>query len=130
MLLLSIIHHYLLWHYSRAFGEIKHVAKSLIWFVINFFSLPQLLRSLVAPYRRITEGRGKTFDLEDLAGFLLINLISRIIGLILRLTIIMIGVLALLLLFSLIILTFIMWTIAPLFLLVCLLLGARLLIPV
>lgn len=130
MLLLSIIHHYLFWHYSTAFGEIRHVAKNLLWFVVHFFSLPQLFRSLLSPYRRMTEDRGKTFDLEDLAGFIIINLISRIIGLVLRLTIILAGTASLLILFFLILLTYIVWSIAPLFLLVCLLFGIRLLIPV
>ncbi len=79
-MLLTILHHYLIWHYTRAFGEIRHVAKNLLWFVVHFFSLPQLIRSFFAPYRRMTEERGNTFNLEDLASFVIIGLISRIIG--------------------------------------------------
>lgn len=130
MLLLSIIHHYIAWHYSTAFKEIKHVAKNLLWFTVHFFSLPHLLKSLVAPYRKMTESRGRSFNLEDLAGSIIINLISRIIGLILRLTIILSGTFVLIVLSLLIIFTYLMWSIAPLFLLVCLMYGVRLLIPI
>ncbi len=113
-MLLTILHHYLAWHYTKAFGEIRHVAKNLLWFVVNFFSLPQLIRSLFAPYKRMTEGRGNAFNLEDLASFIIIGLISRIIGTILRTTIILSGIVALIILIALIIGTFIFWLTAPL----------------
>ncbi len=95
MLFLSIVHHYLLWHYSRAFLEIFHVWLNLMWFVVNFFSIPQLLRALFSPWKRIVEDRGEKWNLEDLAGYILIGLVSRLIGFILRLTIILIGLVCL-----------------------------------
>jgi len=98
MLFVSILHHYTLWHYTRAFTEILHVWSNLFWFVVNFFSLSQLARSFFSPWKRITESRGKTFSFEDLSGFIIINLISRIIGMMLRTAIILSGVATLLLL--------------------------------
>lgn len=113
MFSLSIINHYLVWHYGYAFIEIWHVWRSFFWFTINFFSVPQLLKSLFAPYKRVTTERGETFNLEDLAGFIIINIVSRFIGLFLRVAILLVAVLALVVLSIGIILTYIAWVTAP-----------------
>jgi hypothetical protein len=110
---LSIMHHYFLWHYSRAFVEIFHVWKNFLWFTLHFFSIGQLLRSWFAPWKRITEDRGETWNLEDLAGFLLIGLISRVIGFIIRSAVIFVGLVSLLVVFLGGITTYLFWIIAP-----------------
>lgn len=114
MLFLSIVHHYLLWHYTRAFLEIFNVWLNLMWFVVNFFSIPQLLRSLFSPWKRIQEGRGEKWNLEDLAGFIIIGLISRLIGFILRLTIITIGLVCLFIVVFGGFAVYVIWVAAPL----------------
>ncbi len=123
MVLLSIAKHYITWHYTRALREIWHVAKNLLWFVVHFFSLPQLFRAYFAPFRRITEERGRSFSFEDLAGYLIINLISRLIGFILRSVIIVSGLLSLLVLCLGILILYILWLAAPVTVLGSLLLG-------
>lgn len=120
--------HYLSWHYSRALKEFFHVAKNLLWFIINFFSLPQLIRSLFAPFRRITEERGNRFSLEDLAGYIIIGIISRVIGFILRLTIILTGATILILLSVLFAFTYVFWLMAPLALVAMIAFGLHLLV--
>jgi hypothetical protein len=120
--------HYITWHYTRALTDYWHVAKNLLWFVINFFSLPQLTKSIFAPFRRITEERGDRFSFEDLAGYVIIGIISRIIGFILRLTIILAGTAATLSLLVLIITTYVFWLIAPVALITLFVLGIKLLI--
>lgn len=124
-MLLTILHHYLVWHYTRAFGEIRHVAKNLLWFVVHFFSLPQLIRSFFAPYRRMTEERGNAFNLEDLASFVIIGLISRIIGMILRTVVILCGLATLSILLVLIVATFVFWITAPLAIVTLIIIGLR-----
>lgn len=114
MLFLSIVHHYLLWHYTRAFLEIFNVWLNLMWFVVNFFSIPQLLRSLFSPWKRIQEGRGEKWNLEDLAGFIIIGLISRLIGFILRLTIITLGLVCLFIVVFGGFAVYVLWVAAPL----------------
>lgn len=64
----------------------------------------------------MTESRGRTFNFEDLAGFVIINLISRILGIMIRTSIITLGVITLGLLIIGIILTYIFWLLAPLLL--------------
>lgn len=128
MLFVTIMHHYLLWHYSNAFKEILHVWKNFVWFTINFFSLPQLFHSLFSPWKRITEDRGQTFNLEDLAGFIIVNFISRLIGAILRCLIIIVGLVSLLLLCLGLILIYVFWVTAPIVILGCIYYGLILLL--
>lgn len=128
MLVLTILHHYLLWHYATALREMAHVAANLLWFVVHFFSLPQLARSLFAPYRRITEERHRRFNLEDIAGYIIINLISRIIGFLLRFIILIAGLLSLVMLTVGIVIAYIFWLFAPIVLIALLIAGFRLLI--
>lgn len=113
MLFLSIVHHYLLWHYSRAYLEIFHVWTNFLWFVSNFFSIVQLAKAWFAPFKRMVEGRGETWNFEDLAAFIVIGLISRIIGAILRTVVIGIGLLALLVTVGIGVVVLALWIVAP-----------------
>jgi hypothetical protein len=128
MLFISVSHHYLLWHYTKAFGEIFHVWKNIAWFTFHFFSIPQLLRSYFSPWRRMTEERSKGFDFEDLASFLIINLISRIVGVFLRTVVIISGIASLIILLVGIITVYIFWILAPIIIAAALYFGIMLII--
>lgn len=128
MLFLSIVHHYLLWHYSRAFFELFHVWLNFLWFVVHFFSIPQLMRSWVSPWKRMTEERGNNWSLEDLASFIIIGLISRIIGFILRTIIIVIGLFCLFVTIVGGLMVFIFWVTAPVTIVLLIWLGITLLV--
>ncbi len=114
MLFVSILHHYFLWHYTNAFREILHIWLNFFWFTVNFFSLKQLTSSFFSPWKRITEQRGDKFNFEDFASFIIINLISRLLGILFRSIIIALGLIVLLLLCVGIIATYIFWVVAPL----------------
>jgi len=113
MFFAAIIRDYFVWHYTRAWFELWGVWRNSLWFVVHFFSLPQLTRSWFAPFRRITEKRGETFDLEALAGFVVIGLLSRLIGTLVRTMIIAIGlsVLGLALIGGVV--TYLLWALMP-----------------
>ncbi len=123
MLFLTIIRHYLLWHYSEAYKELFSVCKNLIWFVVHFFSIPQLLKTLLSPWRRIVEEKKKAWDLEDFASRILINILSRIIGAIMRLLVISIGLVCLIVTLTLAALTCILWVFMPAIIIGCFVLG-------
>jgi hypothetical protein len=114
MLFLSIMHHYLLWHYTRGFTELFHVWMNFLWFIVNFFSIPQLLRSWISPWKRMVEDRGNTWNIEDLASFVIIGIISRIVGFIMRTVVILLGFTSLILTAILGFITYAFWVIAPL----------------
>jgi hypothetical protein len=128
MLFLSIVHHYLLWHYTEAFLELFHVWLNFIWFVIRFFSIPQLMHSWFSPWKRITEKRTRKWDLEDIVGVIIIGLISRMIGFILRTVIIFIGLVCLFTLITGGFLIFTFWVVAPLVIFLLIGLGITLLV--
>ncbi len=72
------------------------------------------MRSWFSPWKRMVEDRGNKWNLEDLAAYIIIGLISRIIGGILRTVIIALGLVCLL---SAVIAGFaihLFWIVAPL----------------
>jgi hypothetical protein len=128
MLFLSIVHQYLIWHYSRGLLEIFHVWLNLLWFVFYFFSLPQLMNSWFSPWKRIVEKRKITWNLEDIAGVIIIGMISRITGFIIRTIIIFIGLVCLFITILGGLATYVFWVAAPLIIISLLGLGVTLLI--
>ena len=128
MLFLSIVHHYFFWHYTRAFVEIFVLWKNFIWFVGHFFSLRQLAGSLFSPWKRTTEGRGEKWSFEDLAGYIIINLVSRIIGAVIRTIIILLGLISLLFTVVAGVFVYVFWIFTPFVLILLLGFGLTLLI--
>lgn len=128
MLFLTIARDYFRWHYTKAFGEIFHVWLNLMWYVIHFFSIPQLFRSLVSPWKRITEHRRRRWSFEDIIGVIIVNIMSRFVGFIIRSIVISIGLICLVILIFGGFITYLFWIGAPIFILSLLGLGISLLI--
>jgi len=93
---LIILPGYLLWHYSRAYRDLIHVWGNLVWFVLNVFAIPRHLFTLLAPWHRMLEPRTGRFDIEAWAERVVVNIMSRIIGLIVRVVVIIAGLVSLL----------------------------------
>jgi hypothetical protein len=72
------------------------------------------MRSWFAPFKRTTQERGNTFDFEDLAAYVIINILSRLFGAIARTAIIIVGILALLLTIIGGFIVYLFWMVAPL----------------
>ena len=104
---------YLFWHYGAAFRHMMVVWGNLFWFVLHFFSIPTLLRTLFSPWKRITEEYQKK-GLENFAETVLINIMTRVVGAIIRTVLIAFGLAALVLLFGAMVLFIIVWILAPL----------------
>lgn len=126
-MLVVVIQDYFLWHYTKAFHEIFHVWKNFVWFIINFFSLPQLLKSFFAPWKRMTEDLHQGFSFENIASYLIIGLLSRLVGVVMRSIIIISGLLTFLFSISALISIYIFWVFAPAFLVISLIYGLALL---
>jgi hypothetical protein len=126
-MLLNNPHNYLLWHYSLALKEIWHIFKNFFWFTTHLFSIPQLSRSLFSPWKRLTEEKGRGFGFEQIAGYIIINLLSRLIGALIRSVIILAGISALLFLSIGLLVFYTFWLIAPAMLLTMLYYGLVLL---
>jgi hypothetical protein len=113
MFFASIIQDYFIWHYTRAWWQMWGIWRNFLWFVIHFFSLPQLTRSWFAPFKRMTERRGKQFNFEDLATYIIINLLSRIIGALIRTVLILLGLITLLITIVAGFAAHLLWMLAP-----------------
>jgi hypothetical protein len=78
---------YFRWHYSRALLDYLHVWAVFIWYVGYLFSIPNMVQSLFSPLRRLGEEypSRKMFTLGPFLEVLIVNVIMRIVGAIVRL---------------------------------------------
>lgn len=127
MFFLTIVGDYITWHYSTALLSFVRIYKNLWWFLTQFFSIPQLSVSLLAPYKRMTEHRGSLLDIEAWVGFFAINVMSRLLGFFIRIMIISVGLLSLLVLSLGAVTTYALWLIAPFLVVFCFTFGVYLL---
>ncbi len=79
-----------LWYYTRAFRDILSVWLNFMWFIVHFFSIPLLLRTLFAPWRRMTD-EGEHRSVESFMEAFVMNIMTRVFGAITRIIIITIG---------------------------------------
>ena len=84
---------YLKWHYLDATRDILRGWGNILWFILNYFSVSLLLRTLFSPWRGIQWGKRKGFYPGDMLFTLMSNLTSRILGAIVRSFLIMTGLL-------------------------------------
>ncbi|HBB65256.1 MAG TPA: hypothetical protein DCZ84_01295 [Candidatus Vogelbacteria bacterium] len=110
---ITLFAHYLLWHYTRAYSDLLHIAGNLLWFLYHFFSIPELTRTWFAPWKRLHEEPGSIINMSDYLSGVLMNLIIRVIGILLRTILITVGFCILALGALLTILALIIWTALP-----------------
>lgn len=84
---------YFKWHYLDATRDILKGWGNILWFNLNYFSVPLLLRTLFSPWRGIQWKKRKGFYLTDMLFTLMSNIISRILGAIVRSFLIIAGLL-------------------------------------
>jgi hypothetical protein len=128
MFFVTVLQQYLRWHYGYALVLYLRVYRNINWFVAHFFSIKELTLSLFVPFRRITETRTRRFDIGEWASVLTINLISRLLGAVIRLILIGAGIISLSLLALMSIFSYAVWLVAPLLSLFCIVFGGYLVI--
>ena len=80
-----IIFDYFLWHYLQAPKKYLQIwGNYLRYFVGYFIPVPQLLRTLLAPWKRDVVSYGRGFELKKFVETLLMNQVSRVIGAVVR----------------------------------------------
>lgn len=84
---------YLVWHYSEALADWWRIIGNFVWFFFHMFSIGLLLRTLFSPFKRMQEERKKgSLKFEDWGGAIIVNLLMRLIGFLIRLMIIVVGI--------------------------------------
>ena len=102
--------------------------RNFILFALNYFSIPLLLKTLLAPWKRDITKRPKGLDLKKFFEFIAFNLISRSIGFLLRIFMVVIGTIFLIVTIIAGAVFFALWIILPLILLGLLIFGISCLI--
>ena len=82
---------YLKWHYGKALATTFSFWKNILVFLFNFFSIKNLLGNFFTPWKRLADTYPERFNPKIYFFTFLINTIMRIVGVILRTIILLIG---------------------------------------
>jgi hypothetical protein len=106
---------YFTWHYSAALLSLFNIWRSLVWFTYHFFSVGLLLRTLFSPWRRLGEDYKKgSLDMESWFETLVVNSLMRVVGVIIRLVVVIVGLVCLALVSASLLPLAIIWLALPL----------------
>jgi len=105
---------YITWHYSRGIRDSVVLWSNFIWFLSHFFSLPLLAATLFSPWRRLHEERKESFNIEEFFTVLVVNVMMRAVGFVLRISMIAIGLIFLTVALLCMIVHVILWVLLPL----------------
>lgn len=105
---------YLHWHYLKAPKNYFHIVHNLAWFLVHFFSIEILLRTLFSPWRRLGEEYKKGFRPGEFIETFLLNIIMRFTGAIIRLVFVAVGVVSVIGVWIGAVLFFVVWMLMPL----------------
>lgn len=114
---LSFFLYYLIWHYGRGVVEMIINFRNFLKFIYNFFSISILLRTLFSPFQRLTEHYKGGLDVSAFFESVITNLISRSVGFLARIFIIVLGSIILIVAFLIEGILLVVWIIAPVLLL-------------
>ena len=121
-----IFHKFIEWYFFEQPRAIIRGWKNLLKFNLEYFSIPLLLRTLFSPWRRYRWSYGRGFDFRRYLEAFVSNAISRGLGAILRIFLIIIGLVLETLLLIGGIVGLILWFIWPLVLIIVMAIGVKL----
>lgn len=116
------------WHFGSALKQILIAWKNFLVFNFRYFSITLLLKTLFSHWRKYKTSYGRGFDAKTYARAFLENMISRILGAIIRIVIIIFGLIIEILIFFVGIFVFLFWLLMPFFVLFGLYAGIVMLI--
>ena len=101
------------WYYGEAIKDVLTGWKNYIIFSLNYFSIPLLLKTILAPWKRDITRKPRGFDVKKVFEYIAFNLISRGIGFLVRFFTIIVGIVFFLLVLVFGFIFFIVWLILP-----------------
>ena len=126
-----VLPYYLSWHYSRGLSQWTRNLFNFLSFEFSFFSVKDLLLTLFAPFQRLKENYGKSpVDLEAIFSALIVNLIMRAVGFLVRTIILVAAALSITVSFVLVLVLIVLWIVMPLALVGLVVAGAGSLITI
>ena len=125
---MSIFLQVLIWQFFDAPKAILKAWQNFLLFNLNYFSVPTLLKTFFSHWRRYRYPYGKAFEIWRNIETFIFNIMSRIIGAILRTIFIITGLLLEILIILIGIIIFLGWLVLPFLLVLGLTFGFRLLL--
>ncbi len=116
----------LIWYFKDMSQAILRVWVNFLNFNLNYFSLPLLLKTLFSPWHRYRYFYGRTFEVWHNIETFVFNMMSRIIGAVLRICLIILGLAVEVLIIFIGLIVLLAWLVLPLFLLFALIFGLEL----
>lgn len=116
---------WLFWYFWEAPRDILKITGNFVRFGISFFSVPLLLKTLFAPWRQYVWHYPRGFDFKEYASVFFSNLISRSIGAMARIVLVVIGLFAELIMLAAGLILFLLWFLSGPLAVVLIILGGR-----
>lgn len=121
-----LVFDYMHWHYRYAPAALFHIWLNYMKYTEQLFSVRLHAHTLFSPWHRITDQPHKKYDLEELAASFVVNMMSRVIGFLLRTTMIISGLVTLSILTIATVPLLLIWYTAPLLVTCSILVGIML----
>jgi len=125
---LSIFFGYLKWHYGKALATTFSFWKDILVFLFNFFSIKSLLGNFFTPWKRLADNYPKRFNLQIYFFTFLVNTIMRIVGILLRSTVLIIGLVCCAAYIILLPISLVVWILLPILIIALIILGIILIV--
>mgnify|MGYP001562623821 CR=1 FL=1 len=121
----NIVFLWLSWQFFEVPKELLKGWKNFLLFNLNYFSISLLFKTLFSPWRKYKWSYGKGFDIGRYLEAFFSNLISRVLGAIVRSFLLLIGLIAEIFIVFAGLIVFIGWLIMPAFLIAGLIFGFK-----
>lgn len=112
----NLITSWFLWHFYEMPKFLFSVWKNYLLFGLNYFSVPLLFLTLFSPWRKYKWSYPKGFNVGEYFGTFISNIFSRIIGVICRFFLIILGIITQICIFIFGMLVILFWITIPLIL--------------
>ncbi len=107
------VSNYFLWHYSHGLTSLFHVWYNIFSNSLRILNPTNHLLTLFSPWRRISEEKGHIWNTEEWGEALVVNMVSRLMGFILRFSLILVSITVAVIQMSLLVIFITMWIATP-----------------
>ena len=125
--MLKVFFEYLKWHYLEISKGILAAWQNYLKFYLNYYSIPLLLKTLFSPWRNYRWVINNNFVIQERIEVFVSNLISRLIGAMMRIFLIVFGFLIEITVIAIGLILFLFWLFLPLIMLIGFIYGLQLL---
>jgi len=123
----NILWQYLVWQFFEVLKNILRGWKNFLIFNLNYFSIFLLIRTFFSPWRRYVWAYPRGFDIGRYLETFISNLISRILGAVMRVFLIFFGILTEIFIFFAGLIVILVWLALPIILIKGIIFGFEIL---